>query len=665
MSAAIKYRPYQDDTNDGIEHVWRLKPLAAALAVLPTGAGKTVVFSRIIKNHNEPCVAIAHREELVSQMSCTLAREGVYHRIIAPEKVIRSIVKKHMKKFGRSFYNASAQAAVAGVDTLMSRKGTGDDGDIYTQKRSDGTFIQYGPRVNGKWGLGVVVEEVMRGSLTGKLPPKDIDPVFNQFAQTVTLWILDEAHHALRINKWGKAAALFPRAKGLGVTATPERADGFGLGRHADGIFDQMYVGPSLLEMVRMGYLVNYRIFVPKSDLDLDQVAISKTTGDRNVKQLAEVTGKSSLVVAKDGAIIGDIVSEYLRVANGKLGITFMPSIATAEEVARQFNDNGVPALVVHGKSTDEERTSAIEKFERREVLQLINVDLFGEGTDLPNVEVISMGRRTESFSLFVQQAGRALRLLISDELMAQWDDFTDEQRRYYIAQSDKPFALIIDHVGNVERHAKLIRKNGEYIMDLCRREWTLDRRDKRYGGEDDPDIVPSRNCLNEACCLPYDRSLLACPHCGVPPPPPKPQERSDPEFVDGDLFELDQAVLAKLYEEQARFHVEVGDKGEKLQGMIEDYRRDQQLKHTRKEHELANVKRFAQKMEKQLNAIGALKDYMAWWAGYHRADGRTDREIFKLFYLKFGVTWLGAQALPTEDADKLAERVLLDTGVL
>ena len=664
MAAAINYRPYQNDADHAVRATWDIKPLAKALAVLPTGAGKTVVFSRIIEDHNAPCVAIAHREELVSQMSCTLARNGVYHRIIAPDKVIRTIVKKHMKKFGKSFYNGSAQAAVAGVDTLMSRKGTGQDGDLYTQKRNDGTLIQHGPRANGKWGLGVVVGEMQRGSLSGKLPPKDINTVFNQFAQTVTLWILDEAHHTLRSNKWGKATTLFPRAKGLGVTATPERADGFGLGDHADGVFNEMYVGPSLIEMVQMGYLTNYKIFVPNNDLDLDEVAISKTTGDRNAKQLSEATGKSSLVVAKDGAIVGDIVSEYLKVAPGEPGITFMPSVALAEEVAKQFNDNGVPAAVVHGGSDDVERSRAIERFERGELLQLVNVDLFGEGTDLPVVKVVSMGRRTESFSLFVQQAGRALRLLIDDKLMSQWDTFTDEQRRYYIAQSGKPFAKIIDHVGNIERHAKLIRKGGEYIMDLCRRDWTLDRRDRKAVA-DDPDVVPQRQCLNLECFLPFDKSLIACPHCGTPIPPPTPAQRNDPKFVDGDLFELDQAVLAKMYEGQARFHVIEGDAGEKLQSMVEDYRRELQLKHTNKMHELAHVKKFAARMEKQLDAIATLKDYMAWWAGYHRADGRTDREIFKLFYLKFGTTWLDAQALPTNDADKLAERVLLDTGVI
>jgi hypothetical protein len=526
----------------------------------------------------------------------------------------------------------------------------------------DGSFVQYGPRVNGKWGLGVVVDEKIDGWLEGKNPPRNVNEDLRRWAHTVTLWVQDEAHHVVKSNKWGKAAKMFPRARGLGVTATAIRADGYGLGRHHDGLFDHMYVGPSQRDLIRMGYLTDYRIFVPPNNIDLDQVAISKTTGDYNMKQLSEVTEKSSLVVGEENCVVGDIVQEYLKIAPGKLGITFVPNVAIAQKVSDQFNKAGVPAAVVHAGTPASERRSLLRKFKNRELLQLVNVDLFGEGFDLPLIEVVSMARRTESTSLFVQQAGRALRIVISASLMARWDQFSNEQRRAFIADSAKPHAIIIDHVGNVERHAKLMRINGQYIMDLCAHEWTLDRRDKQ-GSSDIDQGVPTRNCLAITCQLPYDRSLLACPHCGEPVP--LPAQRDDAKFVDGDLFELDQATLATLYQERDKLHVTNGAVNEKLNELIVEFRREQQEAFVPKMHEWKNVKNFAAKTEKQLQSLETLKECMAWWAGHHRHDGRGDQEIFKLFYLRFGVDWLSAQALATNDAEALAERVIFNTGVI
>ena len=658
----MQFRPYQSDADQAANDIWKLKPLTNALVVLPTGAGKTVLFAKILADNPGPCVAIAHREELVSQISIALARNGVYHRVIGPDKIIKSIVTMHMEEVGRSFYNPTAQCAVAGVDTLMSRNGTGEDGDIYTRKLADGSFVQYGPRVNGKWGLGVVVDEKFYGGLEGKTPPRNVNEDLRRWAHTVTLWVQDEAHHVVKLNKWGKAAKMFPRARGLGVTATPIRTDGYGLGRHHDGLFDHMYVGPSQRDLINMGYLTDYRIFVPPNNIDLDQVAISKVTGDRNMKQLSEVTEKSSLVVGDENCVVGDIVQEYLKIAPGKLGITFVPNVAIAEKVAKQFNDSGVPAAVVHAKTPADERRSLLRKFKNRELLNLVNVDLFGEGFDLPLIEVVSMARRTESTSLFVQQAGRALRIVINASLMARWDQFSNEQRRAFIADSAKPHAIIIDHVGNVERHAKLIREDGRYTMDLCKHSWTLDRRDKQ-GSSDIDQGVPTRNCLAKLCLLPYDRSLLACPHCGEPVPIPA--QRDDAKFVDGDLFELDQATLATLYKERDQLHVENGEVNKKLNELVEQYRRELQEKFTPKAWEFSNVKKFAAKTEKQLQTLETLKECMAWWAGHHRADGRSDQEIFKLFYLRFDVDWLSAQALATNDAEALAERVIFNTGVI
>lgn len=293
-------RPYQQKLYNEAHDAW-VNGHRNVLAVAPTGAGKTVLLSAIISNHQGASCTIAHRQELVSQISMAFARNGVRHRIIGPNKLIRMIVKMHMVEIGTSFYDPNARAAVAGVDTL-----------------------------------------VRRGAELSRYLP------------TVTLWVQDEAHHVLDANKWGAAAKMFPNAKGLGVTATPCRADGAGLGRHHDGLFDVMVVGPTMRHLINDGFLTEYRVFAPPSDIDLTRVNVSKTTGDYNLNQMREAVGHSSLIVSDGKAkIVGDIVSHYKRIALGKLGVTFVPTVEQATEVARQFNESGVPAEVVSAKTPE------------------------------------------------------------------------------------------------------------------------------------------------------------------------------------------------------------------------------------------------------------------------------------------------------------------------
>lgn len=547
-------RPYQQDIRDDIESRWL--GVANVLAVLPTGAGKTVLFSSILADEPGASCAIAHRQELVSQISLALARNGVRHRIIGQGPVIRMIVRLHMEEVGANYVVPNAKCAVASVNTLTGKK-----------------FSE---------------------SLKPWLP-------------TVRLWVQDEAHHVLRDNQWGRAAAMFPNARGLGVTATPLRADGNGLGRHADGLFDTMVIGPSMRNLITMGFLTEYRIFAPPSTFQRDQVAVSQTTGDFNLDQMRKAVASSSLVVHDEKQIVGDIVQHYQRIAPGKLGVTFVPDIATAETVAEQFNAAGVPAMAVSSKTPDDERCKILRRFKSRELLQLVNCDLFGEGFDLPAIEVVSMGRPTESYGLYVQQFGRALRLL-----------------------DGKDRAIIIDHVGNVMRHG----------LPDAPREWSLDRRERRSSGKSDAQTI--RACLNPECGAVYERFRDACPYCGTPVPPPA--ERSRPEFVDGDLFELDPAMLEQMRGAVARVDM-----------TPEAYREQLARQGVPQIGIMANVKRHIERQE----TIGTLREAMAVWAGYERAAGLSDREIFRKFYIEHGHDWMTAQTLKRDDALGLAERVM------
>lgn len=556
-------RGYQTELIAGVEHHWRVGK-QNVLAVLPTGGGKTFCIAKLVEQREVPAVCIAHRSELVGQMSVALAREGIRHRVIGPESVRRACTQAHIDEFGRTYYDPTSRYAVAGVDTLV------------------------------------------------RMSPSD------PFFASIGLWVTDEAHHLLNAkeNKWGKAVALFPHAVGLGVTATPERADGKGLGRHADGVIDEMVVGPGMRDLIESGYLTDYEPYAPRSDLDLTGVAIS-ASGDFNPEQVRAARRKSK--------ITGDVVEHYCKLARGKLGVTFETDLTSALETVKAFRAEGVPAEVISGETPN--RNALIRRFRAREIHQLVSVDVISEGFDLPAIEVVSFARPTQSFSLFTQQFGRALRLMVAPELMAQWERFTPEQRKAHIAASGKPKAIILDHVGNITR--------PNIGLPDRPRVWSLNRRERATRSAPD-DAIPLRSCANPACNRPYERVKPACPYCGDAPVP---AERSKPEFVDGDLTLLDPAMCAALRGEADRImraaHVPQALRGTPAgQAVVNNH-------------------------NERLRAQQELQRLMGIWGGWHTAQGRSDAEIQRRFFYAFGrIDVLSAQTLGTREAGELAARI-------
>lgn len=535
--STVQLRDYQDKGLADIRAAWA-SGAQNVLYVLPPGGGKTVIFASELLEHKGAACAIAHRRELIGQMSTTLARLGVRHRIIAPDSVIREIVTLHVIATSRSYHDPTALVGVASVDSLARR-------------------------TLGDW------------------------------ADRVTLWVTDEAHHLLRANKWGKALAMFPNARGLGVSGTPERADGKGLGRHADGVFDTMIVGPYGRELIDQGFLTDYRIYAPESDLHRENLPISETTGEFAPKALVEATRSSH--------ITGDLVEQYLKIAPGKLGVTFTVSVDLAVETAARYRAAGVPAEAVSAETPELVRASILRRFAKREIMQLVNVGLFGEGFDLPAIEVVSDGAATQSYANYAQRFGRMGRPMAGKER-----------------------GLFIDHVGNVVHHATRRGLPDSYQT------WTLDRREKRSRATDGPS--PVKAC--PACSAVFERIYRQCPYCGHVPVP---AQRSAPEHVDGDLLELDPAVLARLRASaealRAAPAVPYGATPE-IRGAIMKRHRD-----------LAATQDL-------------LCDQIALWAGWQQHLGRDDHESYRRFYREFRVDVATAQTLRTGDARELSERI-------
>jgi DNA repair protein RadD len=563
ITDSMKLRPYQTTLYQKITGAFAAGA-RVVMAVLGCGGGKTAIFCYVLLCHTGCCLAMAHRQELVRQMSMTLAKYGVVHRIIGPDALIKRIIRLQIRVYGRDYYDPSSKCAVAGVDTIIARA-------------------------------------------------ESLAAWLNQ----VTFWVGDEGHHFSGVkgtvwstgNKWCRAAALMPNACGLLVTATPERADGRGLGVGQDGIVDIMVEGPDERELIDAGYLCNYRVFCPSSTLDVHDITIGHD-GDVNRKQLALRT--------KNSTVIGDIVEYYTKYASGKKWATFMPDVETATLIAKRFNEAGVPAEVITSQTPDDVRFEILLKLDRKEILQIVNVDILGEGFDCPSLEGISMGRYTESYPLFHQQAMRSCRI-----------------------DPDNPdkLAIIFDHVGNFHRHGVPDRRHS----------WTLNRRERGARGQRDPDVPLTRTCLNPdvgggvPCMQPYPRYLDACPYCGHIPIP---ASRSSVEFVDGCLYELDPQVLAAM-----RGAVQAVDRhpDEVLRAMQRAGAPPPAAYGAAKQHEARQ------------RAQTVLREAMALWGGYQQAMGRSLSEAQRRWWHRYGVDVLSAQALGRPEAEALTARVTAD----
>jgi superfamily II DNA or RNA helicase len=542
-------RPYQREVHAANYAAWQ-SGIRHVVDVVPTGGGKSVIVGQhAADDATTPGqnVVIAHRQELVSQMSLHVARFGVFHRIIAPKDVIGFIAAEHRREFGRSFVDPTASTAVAGVDTLKSRHDALAD-----------------------------------------------------WAKQVKRWTIDEAHHVLTNNKWGYVVSMFPNAFGLGVTATPNRADGNGIGDKANGgsgVFGKMVIGPSTRDLINMGALSEYEIAQPESDLDVAALKITDS-GDFSPKQLREASQNSH--------IVGDVVEHYIRFAYGKSGITFATDVDTATEIAIKFQQYGIPAVVVTGKTPDALRSEYVRRFRAGQLWQLVNVDLFGEGFDLPGLYVVSMARPTASLGVYLQQFGRVLRPM-----------------------PGKRAGLVIDHVGNSHRFGYPDKP----------RVWSLANRERRAKREFDPDDMPLKTCVK--CVKQYEATKHKCPYCGYMPVPMG--GGRDIKLVDGDLTLLDAETLAKLRS------ASIIETPEEIWAKVAAATNSDGL-----------GKFQAGKAHERIAARQSLANAIALWAGHGRAVGQTDSELYRRFYhATGGVDVASALGLPKLDMDTLRAQIM------
>lgn len=403
-------RPYQHelacDVLSSFENIAR-----TILLVLPTGGGKSFLAAYLVSHEAGYVWVIAHRQELLAQLSKALSTVGL------PHGMVKSVLP----------FDPTQRIQVASIQTLAKRHHL--------------------------------------------LPPP-------------SLIVYDEAHHLpSRVAK--ATVQAYPQARVLGVTATPVRLNGQGLGE----VFEHMIVGPTVRWLTDHGFLSPAEYYAPPVVADTDN--LPKRGGD--------FAKEASEAVMDKPTVTGDAVEHYRRICDGVPMLVFCTSVAHAKHVAEQYIEAGYRAASVDGAMSDEDRRDRIEGLGNGKWQVITSCDLIGEGLDVPICGAAQLLRPTASLGLHLQQIGRVLRPM------------------------DGKTAYILDHVGNVRRHG----------FATTVHQWSLQGTVKRKR-----DSVPSlRTC--ERCFLAHEPAPV-CPLCGYQYPV-KSKALTRIETVDGKLVKIEE----------------------------------------------------------------------------------------------------------------------------
>jgi superfamily II DNA or RNA helicase len=375
-------------------------------------------------------------------------------------------------------------AAARGLSTLFVCHRTElstQTSEAFSESGLDHGLVVAGHGVDASKHVQVAMVGALRGRMDSLRPPD------------LVIW--DECHH-IAAASWRALFERMPGAKHVGLSATPMRLSGEGLG----DFFEVMVCGPSCAELIASGHLSKYRLFGTPQALDTSKLHM--IGGDFNRREVIEMIDRPK--------IVGDAVDHYLKHGIGRSALLFDVSVASSERQAEAFKAAGIAAMHVDAGTADIDRKRAIKDLASGELRVLTNVDLFGEGVSVNNVSCIIQKRPTASLSLHLQQIGRGLRMF-----------------------PGKTDCLILDQVGNWSRHG----------LPDEERTWSLDGKSKRKKGEISDTI---KQC--EKCYAAFSPLLRSCPECGHTPKV-VPRETQQ---VAGELVEVTARVEAKQQQGRA-----------------------------------------------------------------------------------------------------------------
>lgn len=350
-------RPYQQKAKKDIFEAW--DEVDSVMFQMPTGTGKTRLFTSIIHDINEnslrrkepvKILIIAHRTELIDQIDASLKKYSVAHNVIA----------------GGREKNYKYPVSVASIQTITNAR------NLEEAKKLKVQFV-----------------------------------------------IIDEAHHALAAT-YKKLWKIYPNAKFLGVTATPWRMNH----QSFKDLFDKLVLSMPIKDFIKQGYLSPYKYFSLKSDSD-----IQRTIDDIELDKFGEYKEESMEEKMDIGSIRAQLLDSYLQLAEGKKGIIYAINIAHAKHICEEYQNEGYNVVCIDSKTPAAERKQMVSDFRRGKIDIIVNVDIFSEGFDCPDIEFIQLARPTRSLVKYLQQVGRGLRIT-----------------------EDKQHCIILDNVGMYSR---------------------------------------------------------------------------------------------------------------------------------------------------------------------------------------------------------------------
>ena len=268
--------------------------------------------------------------------------------------------------------------------------------------------------------------------------------------------IIDEAHHTPAAS-YRAIIDAYPDATLLGLTATPCRGDGRGLG----GIFETIIECPQVADLIEQGFLVKTRVYAPSTP---DLKGVRTVAGDYNEGQLADRMDRPKL--------IGDIVTHWHKYGERRKTVCFAVNVAHSLHLRDEFVHSGVRAEHIDGGTPKPERDASLARLASGEIELIANCMVLTEGWDMPEVGCCILARPTKKMGLYRQMIGRVLRPAVG-----------------------KPDAIILDHSGAVFRHG--------FAEDPV--EWTLD-----------PDRLSESATHATRCADGSQSRLLECSQCGA-----------------------------------------------------------------------------------------------------------------------------------------------------
>ena len=389
----IKLFDYQEDMKERIEKALRLH--RSVMAQMPTGTGKTVLLASVVESflreHSNCNVwIVAHRRELVSQIQETIERV---------------------------FFESPRPSFQRGLHFLpkplfLRKRGCNRPTRCSEPLRSkDGGPSKVSPDCAGWDHLGMSgASKVSPDCLSASAFNVPIKAVsiqwlskhYDEIEEEPGMIVIDEAHHALAKTYKGMWDR-FPKAKFLGLTATPCRLNGKGF----TDLFDVLVQSWSVPEFISKGRLATYDFVSIKSDgvtqRLIDSLQKRGADGDYQNKEMDMLLNKKPSIER--------LYRSLEEFGKDRKGIVYAINISHAQKITKLYQEHGVKAIAIDSKTPAAERQQDIEAFKKGDIQVLVNVDIFSEGFDCPDVEFVQLARPTLSLAKYLQMVGRGLRV--------------------------------------------------------------------------------------------------------------------------------------------------------------------------------------------------------------------------------------------------------------